>query len=29
MKIPAALWDDLRSRGLLHLDAPVPPGAIL
>jgi D-threo-aldose 1-dehydrogenase len=24
MKIPAALWSDLRSEGLLHPDAPVP-----
>jgi D-threo-aldose 1-dehydrogenase len=29
MKIPVALWDDLRSRGLLHPDAPVPQGPIL
>ena len=29
MKIPAALWDDLRSRGLLHPEAPVPQGPIL
>jgi D-threo-aldose 1-dehydrogenase len=24
LKIPAALWDDLRAAGLLHADAPVP-----
>ena len=29
MKIPAALWEDLRGRGLLHPDAPVPQGSIL
>jgi hypothetical protein len=29
MKIPAALWDDLRAKGLLHADAPVPQGPIL
>ncbi|MGH6893938.1 MAG: aldo/keto reductase [Dongiaceae bacterium] len=29
LKIPAALWDDLRERGLLHPDAPVPQGPIL
>ncbi len=29
LKIPAALWDDLRERGLLHSQAPVPLGPIL
>ena len=29
MKIPAALWEDLRGRGLLHPEAPVPQGPIL
>ena len=29
MKIPAALWDDLRAHGLLHPEAPVPQGPIL
>ena len=26
-KIPPAFWDDLRSQGLLHPDAPTPGGA--
>lgn len=29
MKIPAALWDDLRSRGLLPAEAPVPQGPVI
>jgi D-threo-aldose 1-dehydrogenase len=29
MKISAALWEDLRGRGLLHPEAPVPQGPIL
>jgi D-threo-aldose 1-dehydrogenase len=29
LKIPAALWDDLRDRGLLHPEAPVPQGSLL
>lgn len=29
MKIPAALWEDLRGRGLLHREAPAPQGPIL
>ncbi len=29
LKIPAALWEDLRGRGLLHPEAPVPQGPIL
>ena len=29
MKIPAALWEDLRGRGLLHPEAPVPQSPIL
>jgi D-threo-aldose 1-dehydrogenase len=28
-RIPAALWDDLRARGLLHPQAPVPQGPVL
>lgn len=28
-KLPKALWDDLRAKGLLHKDAPVPQGPIL
>ena len=28
-KLPQALWDDLRAKGLLHKDAPVPAGPIL
>ena len=29
LKIPAALWDDLRAHGLLHAQAPVPQGPVL
>jgi len=29
LKIPAALWDDLRAQGLLHAEAPVPQGPVL
>ena len=29
LKIPAALWDDLRAHGLLHAEAPVPQGPVL
>jgi D-threo-aldose 1-dehydrogenase len=29
LTIPAALWEDLRGRGLLHPEAPVPQGPIL
>ena len=29
LKIPAALWDDLRAHGLLHAEAPVPLGPVL
>jgi D-threo-aldose 1-dehydrogenase len=29
MKIPAALWEDLRGRGLLHPEAPAPQGPIV
>jgi D-threo-aldose 1-dehydrogenase len=29
LKIPAALWEDLRGRGLLHPEAPVPQGPVL
>ena len=29
LKIPAALWEDLRAKGLLHADAPVPKGPVL
>jgi D-threo-aldose 1-dehydrogenase len=29
LKIPSALWHDLRERGLLHPDAPVPQGPVL
>jgi D-threo-aldose 1-dehydrogenase len=29
LKIPSALWDDLRARGLLHPEAPVPQGPVL
>jgi D-threo-aldose 1-dehydrogenase len=29
LKIPVALWEDLRARGLLHPQAPVPQGPVL
>jgi D-threo-aldose 1-dehydrogenase len=29
LKIPSALWEDLRKRGLLHPEAPVPQGPVL
>ena len=29
LKIPSALWEDLRARGLLHAEAPVPQGPVL
>ena len=29
IKIPASLWEDLRGRGLLHPEAPVPQGPVL
>jgi D-threo-aldose 1-dehydrogenase len=29
LSIPAALWDDLRARGLLHPEAPVPQGPVV
>jgi D-threo-aldose 1-dehydrogenase len=29
LKIPAALWGELRERGLLHPQAPVPQGPVL
>jgi D-threo-aldose 1-dehydrogenase len=29
LKIPSALWEDLRGRGLLPAEAPVPTGPLL
>ncbi|WP_119301091.1 aldo/keto reductase [Dongia deserti] len=29
LRLPAALWEDLRERGLLHPEAPVPQGPVL